>query len=221
MKEVIEGLELVPEGFANGKAEGAPYTEEEQEEIILNAAEAYGHFLDELKCDWRKDPNSKGTPLRVARTFIKELWKGRYNDLPSMTSFPSDGYENIVLERNIKSFSMCSHHHQVIESKVHIAYIPGKKGTVIGLSKLNRIVEHYSRRGAIQEQLTVAIHNAVDIICKDNVGVMVVIVGKHNCVRIRGVEHDASDMVTSKISGVFEDHSKTAKQEVLELLKLN
>lgn len=219
MKE--KNLETVPLGFANGQAFGAPFNKEEKEKMILRASEAYGIFLDELKCDWKNDPNSKDTPLRVAKTFVNELWKGRYDSPPSIKSFPSDGYENIILERNIKSFSMCSHHHQVIESKVHIAYIPGRKGRVIGLSKLNRIVEFFSRRGAIQEQLTVAIHNAIDKICKDNIGVMVVIVGKHNCVRIRGVEHDHSDMVTSKISGVFTDHTKTAKGEVLELLKLN
>ena len=98
---------------------------------------------------------------------------------------------------------------------MHIAYIPGKDGKVVGLSKLNRIVEHFGRRGAIQEQLTVAIHNAINVICEGNIGVMVMIDSTHNCVSCRGVKHQGASMVTSEVSGVFANHSKTAKQEVI------
>jgi GTP cyclohydrolase I len=115
---------------------------------------------------------------------------------------------------------MCSHHHQAILGKAHVAYVPGENGKVIGLSKLNRIVEHYARRGAIQEQLTVAIHNAITEVCEDSVGVMVIIHSYHNCVSCRGVKHFGASMVTSEVSGVFADHSKTAKQEVMDMLKL-
>ena len=89
---------------------------------------------------------------------------------------------------------------------------------VVGLSKLNRVVEGFGRRGAIQEQLTVAIHNAIDKIV-DNIGVMVVIEATHDCCRNRGVKHEGAAMVTSEVSGVFANHEKTAKQEVLELIK--
>jgi GTP cyclohydrolase I len=115
---------------------------------------------------------------------------------------------------------MCSHHHQAILGNVHIAYIPGVDGKVIGLSKLNRIVEHFGRRGAIQEQLTVAIHNAINEICEGNIGVMVVVHAGHQCVSCRGVKHQGASMVTSEVSGVFADHTRTAKIEVLEMLKL-
>jgi len=115
---------------------------------------------------------------------------------------------------------MCSHHHQAILGNVHIAYIPGPEGKVIGLSKLNRIVEHFGRRGAIQEQLTVAIHNAINEICEGNIGVMVVVHAGHQCVSCRGVKLQGASMVTSKVSGVLADHTKTAKQEVLEMIKL-
>ena len=104
---------------------------------------------------------------------------------------------------------------------MHVAYIPGENGRVIGLSKLNRIVEHFSRRGQIQESMTNAIHNAVDKICENNIGVFVICIGQHNCVKVRGINHKGTDMITSQVSGVFADHTKTAKQEVLDLLKLD
>ena len=94
-----------------------------------------------------------------------------------------------------------------------------EKGEVIGLSKLNRIVEHFGRRGAIQEALTKSIHNAINQVCKNNIGVMVIIEGTHQCVQCRGVIHHGAGMVTSDVSGVFADHTKTAKQEVLDLIK--
>ena len=103
----------------------------------------------------------------------------------------------------------------------HVAYVAGAEGRVIGLSKLNRIVEHFARRGAIQEQLTVAIHNAVDKVCEGNMGVMVVVHSTHNCVSCRGIKHSGASMVTSEVSGVFADHNKTAKQEVMNMLKLS
>mgnify|MGYP001472566750 FL=1 len=82
--------------------------------------------------------------------------------ISDVTSFPSDGYRGIVLEKDIPVVSQCSHHHQTVLGKAHIAYIPGAEGRVIGLSKINRIVEHFSRRGAIQESLTMAIHKALN-----------------------------------------------------------
>jgi len=214
-------IESVPIGFANGQAQGNPLTEEEKEQMILKASFHYGRFLDALKCDWKNDPNSMETPRRVAKAYVKDLWKGRYDALPDITSFPSDGYHGIILERDIPLVSQCSHHHQTILGKVHIAYIPGDDGRVIGLSKLNRIVEHFGRRGAIQEQLTVAIHNAINKVVEENTGVMVVIHSFHNCVGCRGVKHIGASMITSDVSGVFADHEKTAKQEVMGMLRLN
>ena len=161
LKEFSDGLELAVLGFANGKAPGYPFTEKEKWKMVEEAADAYGKFLDALHCDWRNDPNSSDTPRRVAKAYVFDLWKGRYELPTDITAFPSDGYQGIVLERDIPIVSMCSHHHQSILGKAHIAYIPGEDGKVVGLSKLNRIVEHFARRGAIQEQLTVAIHNAI------------------------------------------------------------
>jgi len=214
-------LEVVKTGYANGVAPGFPFTEKEKWSRVDEAAEAYGKFLDALKCDWRDDPNSQDTPRRVAKAYVFDLWKGRYDSMTDITAFPSDGYDGIVIERNIPLTSMCSHHHQTIGGVVHIGYVVGEGGSVIGLSKLNRIVEHFGRRGAIQEQLTAAVHQAVDKICEGNRGVIVTIVASHNCVSCRGVKHQGASMVTTKASGVFMDNANQARKEFFDSIKIN
>ena len=211
-------LELVKEGFANGVAKGRPLTEEEKQLMISDASHAFGMFLDALKVDWRDDPNSDKTPYRVAKAYVRDLWAGRYEAPPAITTFPSDGYDGMVFEGGIPLTSMCSHHHQTIMGKVHVAYIPGKESKVIGLSKLNRLVEHFARRGAIQEQLTVAIHNAINIIISDNNGVAVMIDATHNCVSCRGVKHQGASMKTAKLSGAFLDDGN-ARSEFYQFVK--
>lgn len=230
-KTDIEALEIAKAGYANGislqldtvikNGEHRSLNKDEKAIIISNAEKAFGEFLTALGVDWENDPNSNETPKRVAKAFVNDLWSGRYELPTDITAFPSDGYDGIVLEKEIPVTSMCSHHHQTILGKCHIAYIPGPEKKVIGLSKLNRLVEHFSRRGAIQEQLTIAIHNAVDKVVEGNEGVMVVMNATHNCVSCRGVKHMGASMVTSKVSGVFSDHNKTAKQEVIEYIKMN
>jgi GTP cyclohydrolase I len=220
-KKQHNDLECVQIGFANGVAPGFPLTEPEKWKMVDEAEEAYGKFLDALGCDWRNDPNSSDTPRRVAKAYVFDLWKGRYDAMSKITSFPSDGYDGIVIERNIPLTSMCSHHHQTIGGVVHIGYVVGKEGRVIGLSKLNRIVELFGRRGAIQEQLTAAIHNAVNKICENNKGVIVTTVATHNCVSCRGVKHQGASMVTTKASGVFIDNENQARKEFFDSLKIN
>jgi GTP cyclohydrolase I len=229
-KKFVEGTELVQEGFANGislqlakaiKENGtnAQISSLDKQYIIEDAAEAFGKFLDALGCDWTNDPNSSDTPMRVAKAYVNDLWAGRFEPLTEITAFPSDGYDGIVQESNIPVTSMCSHHHQTIGGRVSIAYVPSKDGKVVGLSKLNRIVEHFGRRGAIQEQLTVAIHNAVDKICEGNVGVAVMIDATHNCVSCRGVKHHGASMQTAKLSGCFlqEDSARAEFYKNIEL----
>ena len=220
-KEIHKDLEVVKVGFANGVAEGFPLNDKQKNKMIDKAEKAYGKFLDALKCDWRNDPNSSDTPRRVAKAYVNDLWAGRYTAMSPITSFPSDGYDGIVIERNIPLTSMCSHHHQTIKGVVHIGYIAGENGQVVGLSKLNRIVELFGRRGAIQEQLTAAIHQAVNKICKDNKGVITTIVATHNCVSCRGVKHEGASMVTTKASGVFRDNENLARKEFFDSLKVN
>jgi GTP cyclohydrolase I len=214
-------IECVPEGFANGIASNFPLTEDQKQQMIEEAAEHFGNFLTALKCDWRNDPNSMETPRRVAKAYVYDLWKGRYAPFTEITSFPSDGYDGIIIERNIQLTSMCSHHHQTIRGVVHIGYVAGDNGRVIGLSKLNRIVEHFGRRGAIQEALTSTIHQAVDKVCENNKGVIVTIVASHNCVSCRGINHQGAAMVTTKASGVFMENDNQARKEFFDSLKIN
>ena len=220
-RKQYQDIECVPIGYANGVAPGFPFTDREKDKMIEEAAEAFGQFLDALKCDWRNDPNSMETPRRVAKAYVNDLWKGRYTPFTEITSFPSDGYDGIIIERNIQLTSMCSHHHQTIRGVVHIGYVAGNEGRVIGLSKLNRIVEHFGRRGAIQEQLTAAIHQAVDKVCEHNKGVIVAIVATHNCVSCRGINHQGAAMVTTKASGVFMDNNNLVRKEFFDSLKIN
>lgn len=217
----MKNIELAKAGFANGTSlqlhrkqideenQNAKLSTEDKDKIIQEATIAYGNFLTALGVDWKNDPNSNNTPHRVAKAYVNDLWKGRYEPMGEITSFPSDGYSGIVQESNIPLVSMCSHHHQKIEGRVSIAYIPSKDGKVVGLSKLNRIVEHLSRRGSIQEQLTVGIHNAVNVICEDNLGVIVHISAEHSCVSCRGVRHQGASMQTTVLSGAFEVNPET------------
>ena len=228
-KQLGNSLETVQPGFANGisshlakkqnaDGEHAKLTQEEKQEIINNAAFHFGEFLSALGVDWENDPNSNDTPRRVAKAYVNDLWAGRFNSAPEITAFPSDGYDGIVFEGGIPLTSMCSHHHQTIMGRIHVAYIPGENGKVVGLSKLNRIVEHFGRRGAIQEQLTVAIHNAVNTIIEDNKGVAVMVEATHNCVQCRGVKHGGASMKTSKLTGAFKEDPAT-RNEFYEFIR--
>ena len=222
-------LELVKSGFANGISTqlatkqvifgpDAKLTTEEKQLIIDEAARHYGRFLTALGVLWEEDPNSSDTPRRVAKAYVNDLWKGRYEPMSDITAFPSDGYDGIVFEGGIPLTSMCSHHHQTIGGNVHIAYIPAENGNVIGLSKLNRVVEHFGRRGSIQEQLTVAIHHAINELIENNKGVAVMIDATHNCVSCRGVKHEGASMKTAKLSGAFLNDGN-ARSEFYEFVK--
>ena len=228
-EEQRNNLELVKSGFANGismqlASKQAMYgpeaqlSQDEKEIIIEQAAYHYGEFLSALGVDWQNDPNSSNTPKRVAKAYVNDLWAGRYNPMSGITAFPSDGYDGIVFEGGIPLTSMCSHHHQTIMGNVHVAYIPGENSNVIGLSKLNRVVEHFGRRGAIQEQLTVAIHHAINELITDNKGVAVMIEATHNCVQCRGVKHGGASMKTAKLSGAFLDDGN-ARSEFYQFVK--
>lgn len=223
-------MEIAKAGFANGISTqlaakqkdlgpDAELTEQEKSVIIERAAAAYGEFLTALGCDWENDPNSNNTPRRVAKAYVNDLWRGRFENMSAITAFPSDGYGAIVQESNIPLVSQCSHHHQTITGKVSVAYIASSEGKVVGLSKLNRIVEHFGRRGAIQEQLTVAIHNAVNEICEGNLGVAVHINAGHNCVSCRGVGHQGASMQTAKLTGAFFD-TPMARSEFYKNIEL-
>ena len=196
--------------YANGNK---PLTEEQKQQMIKDAAEHYGKYMDALKIDWRNDPNSSDTPMRVAKAFVNDLAEGCYNKGPKITAFDNvDEYDGMVFQGGIKVNSFCSHHHLPFIGVAHTAYIPSKEGKIIGLSKLNRIVEFYSRRPQVQENLTMQIHDHINKVCENNLGVAVMISANHMCACVRGVKHDAT-MKTSKLSGVFMDNNNLAREE--------
>jgi len=187
-----------------------PRSEEEQSQIIKNAAEAYEKYLEALGFDWRSDPNSSNTPFRVAKAFVQDLGSGCYDTPPNVTAFPNhDKYDGMVFQGGIPVKSLCSHHHMPFMGVAHVAYIPDIDGKVIGLSKLNRIVEFYSRRPQIQESLTIQVHDAIAQTCELNHGVAVVISATHTCACLRGIQHDGCEMKTSKLSKDFFDDGPT------------
>jgi len=191
---------------ANGNS---PKTEKERLGIIKKAAKAYEKYLDALGFDWRSDPNSSNTPMRVAKAFVNDIARGCYDNQPDITAFPNDGYDGIVAQCNIPVKSLCSHHHLAFTGVAHVAYIPSADGKVIGLSKLNRIVEFYARRPQLQEALTKQIADAIDRVCEGNKGIGVVVKAQHTCACLRGVKHDGCYMITSKLTGDFMDDEKT------------
>ena len=195
--------------YANGNK---PLKEQEMENMIEEAAEHYGRYMTALGFDWKNDPNSEDTPIRVAKAFVNDLAEGVYTDPPKITAFDNiDGYDGIVFQGNIKLHSLCSHHHLPFIGNAHVAYLPSIDGKVIGLSKLNRIVEFYARRPQVQENLTMQIHEHIHKECTQNIGVAVMIEANHMCACVRGVKHD-SIMKTAKLSGKFKDTDRAREE---------
>ena len=118
-------------------------TPEEVEQMIDKAAEAYGHFLNAVGFDYKADKQTIDTPTRVSKAWLKDLIVGSITDEPNITTFPNDeGYSGLVIQSGIPIVSMCAHHNLAFTGYATVAYVPGEK--VIGLSKLNRIVERLS-----------------------------------------------------------------------------
>ena len=190
----------------------------ERDKMIQEAAEHYGRYMTALGFDWENDPNSSDTPERVAKAFVHDLAQGVYSEPPKITAFDNvDGYDGMVFQGDIKLHSLCSHHHLPFVGKAHVAYLPTPEGKVIGLSKLNRIVEFYARRPQVQENLTMQIHDHINDVCENNIGVAVMIEANHMCTCVRGVKHN-SIMKTAKLSGKFKDTDR-AREEFYDFIR--
>ena len=148
------------------------------------------------------DDSLMDTPKRVAKMFVNEIYWGLQTDnFPKCTVIDNKmGYDEMVIEKDITLMTNCEHHFVVIDAKAHVAYIP--KDKVLGLSKLNRIVEYFARRPQVQERIAEQIYHALSFILGTD-DVAVVIEGTHYCVRSRGVEDYNSYTLTSKLGGCF------------------
>ena len=210
------GVSMTKLKHANGNH---PLTQQEKQNMIEEAAKHYGDYMTALGFDWRQDPNSSDTPMRVAKAFVNDLAEGVYCNPPKITAFDNvDGYDGIVFQGGIKLHSFCSHHHLPFIGKAHVAYLPTPSGMVVGLSKLNRIVEFYARRPQVQENLTMQIHDHVHDVCTENIGVAVMIEANHMCACVRGVKHDAT-MKTAKLSGEFMNYKSNSRDEFYNFIK--
>ncbi len=163
------------------------------------------------------DDSLSGTPHRVAKMFVSEIFSGLDPERkPDARVFDNKfQYGEMLIEKNISLHSTCEHHFLPIVGRAHVAYI--STGTVIGLSKINRIVEYYARRPQVQERLTVQIASEIRRVL-DTEDVAVLIDAKHFCVAARGIEDTRSSTVTAEYSGRFKDEN--TRKEFLQYVQL-
>lgn len=162
------------------------------------------------------DDSLKGTPRRVAKMYVKEIFSGlNPENMPKIALFENKyKYNEMLVEKNITFYSNCEHHFVPIMGKAHISYI--SNGQVIGLSKLNRIVEHFAKRPQVQERLTMQIGKKLQEIL-GTADVAVVIDAKHLCVSSRGVKDDTSSTITAFYDGAFKEEK--TRNEFLKYLE--
>lgn len=163
------------------------------------------------------DDSLKGTPHRVAKMYVKEMFRGLDpKHVPAAKLFENKyQYKNILVEKNISFHSVCEHHFVPIIGKAHVAYIPNS--SVVGLSKLNRIVRYFAQRPQVQERMTIQIANMLKEVLQTQ-DVAVIIEADHMCVAMRGVQDITSSTITTEFGGKFQD-SKT-REELMRLIKL-
>lgn len=163
------------------------------------------------------DDSLKGTPNRVAKMFVKEMFGGlNPSKKPSSSTFDNKyKYNEMLVEKNIVVYSTCEHHLLPIVGRAHIAYI--SNGTVVGLSKMNRIVDYFAKRPQVQERLTIQIVKELQKVLNTE-DVACVIDAKHLCVNSRGIKDIESSTVTAEFGGKFQN--ETTRKEFLEYIKL-
>ena len=184
----------------------------------VKAAEIAGHFaqiMQVLGLDL-SDPHLRGTPDRVGRMYMEIFRELDDQGEPEITCFPNDGYDNMVIVKDIEFFSVCSHHMIPFFGKAHIAYIPGD--TIVGLSKIVRIVEFYARRPQLQERLTQQIVGFLETKLAPK-GSIVVMEARHLCMEMRGVERPGAVTTTSALRGRFTE--PIVREEFFNLIKKN
>lgn len=189
-------------------------TDEEKIELIKKDVES---ILTTLGMDLNDD-SLKGTPNRVAKMFVKEIFGGlNPNKKPSSSTFDNKyKYNEMLVEKNITVYSTCEHHLLPIVGRAHVAYI--SNGTVVGLSKMNRIVDYYAKRPQVQERLTIQIVKELQKVLNTD-DVACIIDAKHLCVNSRGIRDIESSTVTAEFGGKFKN--EMTRKEFLDYIKLD
>ena len=184
-------------------------------EKIEAIAPLFGQIMDILGLD-RSDDSLQGTPLRVAKMYVEEIFAGLNPERhPNCKTFANSyQYTELLLERDILVQSTCEHHFLPITGVAHVAY--RSSGRVIGLSKINRLVQHFSKRPQVQERLTRQIAEAMKQ-ALDTEDVAVIIDATHHCVASRGIQDTGSSTVTADYHGCFLDPAQ--RQELMQLLR--
>lgn len=175
------------------------------------------HIMETLGLDLSDDSLS-GTPKRVAKMFVNELFGGlKPENKPKASTFENKyKYGEMLVEKNITVYSTCEHHLLPIVGRAHVAYI--SNGTVVGLSKMNRIVDYFAKRPQVQERLTIQIVRELQQVLNTK-DVACVIDAKHLCVNSRGIRDIESSTVTSEFGGKFKD--KETRREFLDYINLD
>ena len=189
----------------------------DRKDKIVEIEKSFAHIMQVLGLDLDDDSLIE-TPKRVAKMYVNEIfWGLDYEAFPKCTTVDNKmKYDEMVVERDVNVQSNCEHHFVVIDGLATVAYIPKQK--VLGLSKINRIVEYFSKRPQIQERLTEQVFHALQYILEtDNIGV--VIHAQHFCVKSRGVEDSGSSTVTSKLGGVFKS-DPNVRTEFMRLVSI-
>ena len=188
---------LIKMGVETPMVENRLSHDEKLNKILNNTKE----ILETLGLDL-KDDSLCETPKRIAKMYLNEVYWGLdYHNFPKITTITNKmNYETMLIERGISVKSNCEHHFLPFLGEAYVAYIPNN--TIIGLSKINRIVEFFSRRPQVQERLTEQIFHALCYILGTN-NVAVCVRAFHTCVRVRGVEDTNSDTITSRLGGLF------------------
>lgn len=189
------------------------------EKKIKNIAKHFTAIMEELGLDLTDD-SLIDTPNRVAKMYTREIFYGlNYDNFPKCTKIENKMGENnsFVLERNINVQSNCEHHFVVIDGKATVAYIPKK--TILGLSKLNRIVQFFSKRPQVQERLTEQIAEAISFIT-GSPDVAVYVEGIHYCVKSRGIQDVTSSTMTLATRGVFAEEKSELRREFLNSARM-
>ena len=214
----LEDLELIDQDHKNFSIE-TPLRDDafemSDDEKISIIQKNVNEILTTLGMDMTND-SLKGTPKRVAKAYVNELFGGlNPKNLPTSSTFDNKyQYGEMLVEKNITVFSTCEHHLLPIYGKAHVAYFA--KDRVVGLSKMNRIVDYYSRRPQVQERLNIQIVKALQKILKTD-DVACIIDAKHMCVNSRGIRHIDCSTVTGEFGGKFKD--KLTKREFLDYIR--